>query len=161
MAVQVKFHDGGLDGVTLTGEDTSRRGNVLLILRGMQWVAVASFERDARWHILSPAPGAGSAWRVYAIEELSRSPAIVGGAPAHRAETGLSPLQWRLFAGATLAVALASLLQNGRPDYAIAELLINPGGLVVLGVILLAAAAWPRWWPRVTRLVRGWLFEGS
>jgi hypothetical protein len=80
-----------------------------------------------------------------------------------RPTTPLSPLQKRLMTGALLDVVILGAIGGGNAD-AISNFLMKPAGLLILGAILLSAAAWPRLWPVVGHLwrqVRVWARAAS
>jgi hypothetical protein len=180
MAVRILFTgvgNGTSKGLTLRGDATAERDRVLFALREERWVAIARREPDGWWYIMPGELGAGSAWRTYKPETLTpaqlaaeppwapktstgttaaasnQQPAASTVRPRPAAPGRYAALRERLMVGGFLAFIMACILNSGSAALAIAALL-TPAGIVAVGVLLLAAAAWPRWWPLVGQLRR-------
>jgi len=163
----------GDPGVSMLGDDAFERAGILYLARGERLVAVAARESDGLLHVKTSELGAGTTWRKWWQQSVSDAElpswapkkALTAGQPRAAQPVGASTitaprppsrhaaLQNRLIIGAVVAFIAACVLQAGRPDLAIAALL-TPVGIVAVGVLLLAAAAWPRWWPMVGQTLR-------
>jgi hypothetical protein len=228
MPVEVRFHSGKTEGVTLLADDARVEGGQVFVRRGLEWFPAAK-RREGLWALAAGGLGAGQTWETYAFRELTKAEAAalpewassaglkaagasgsaapgrrwdeivgpdekndggwsrnVGGLdattrvqaggrplPSGRARplpyttgrptTPLSPLQKRLMMGALLEVVILGAIGGGNAD-AISNFLMKPAGLLILGAILLSAAAWPRLWPVVGHLwrqVRVWARAAS
>lgn len=144
---------------------TERGGQILMVIGQFAGTIAARTYQDTV--AITAGPHLGSLWADAGVESAGPGPAPAGslerafGTTARDTAAGAlpgatvsrrSPLEQRLMGGAVLDLIVLGAVGGGNAE-SISRFLMNPAGLLVLGGILVAAAALPWWWSRLARMV--------